>query len=135
MKELTITAEVSNLETVTGFVEEQLEALECPMKAQIQINIAIDEIFGNIAQYAYAPEIGNVTVRVESEDEPKMVRLTFIDSGVPYNPLSVEEPDTTLSADQRPIGGLGIFMVKKSMDEMVYEYKDGKNILTIKKQL
>lgn len=135
MKELTITAEVSNLETVTGFVEEQLEALECPMKAQIQINIAIDEIFGNIAQYAYAPEIGNVTVRVESEDEPKMVKLTFIDSGVPYNPLTVEEPDTTLSADQRPIGGLGIFMVKKSMDEMVYEYKEGKNILTIKKQL
>lgn len=135
MKELTITAEVSNLETVTGFVEEQLEALECPMKAQIQINIAIDEIFGNIAQYAYAPEIGNVTVRVESEDEPKMVKLTFIDSGVPYNPLSVKEPDTTLSADQRPIGGLGIFMVKKSMDEMVYEYKEGKNILTIKKQL
>lgn len=135
MKELTITAEVSNLETVTGFVEEQLEALECPMKAQIQINIAIDEIFSNIAQYAYAPEIGNVTVRVESEDEPKMVRLTFIDSGAPYNPLSVKEPDTTLSADQRQIGGLGIFMVKKSMDEMVYEYKDGKNILTIKKQL
>lgn len=135
MKELTITAEVSNLEIVTGFVEEQLEALECPMKAQIQINIAIDEIFGNIAQYAYAPEIGNVTVRVESEDEPKMVKLTFIDSGVPYNPLTVEEPDTTLSADQRPIGGLGIFMVKKSMDEMVYEYKEGKNILTIKKQL
>lgn len=135
MKELTITAQVSNLEIVTGFVDEQLETLECPMKAQIQIDIAIDEIFSNIANYAYAPGIGNVTIQVEQEETTQMVKITFIDGGIPYNPLSVEEPDTTLSADKRPIGGLGIFMVKKSMDEMLYEYKDGKNILTIKKQL
>ena len=135
MKELTIEATVENIETVTDFVNEQLETLDCPMKAQIQIDIAIDELFGNIAHYAYNPEIGQATVRVEVIEDPLSVIITFIDNGVPYDPLAKTDPDTTLSAEERDIGGLGIYMVKKSMDDITYEYKDGQNILTIKKSL
>ena len=135
MKELTIAATVENIGTVTEFVNEQLEALDCPMKAQMQIDIAIDELFGNIAHYAYNPDVGNATVRVEVTEEPLAVIITFIDGGVPYDPLKAADPDITLSAEERQIGGLGIYMVKKSMDEITYEYKDGKNILSIKKKL
>ena len=135
MKELNIAATVENIETVTDFVNEQLEALDCPMKAQMQIDIAIDELFGNIAHYAYNPEIGKATVRVEVTQDPLAVVITFIDNGVPYDPLAKEDPDTTLSAEEREIGGLGIYMVKKSMEEITYEYKDGQNILAIKKNL
>ena len=135
MKELTIEATVENIEIVTDFVNEQLEAFDCPMKAQIQIDIAIDELFGNIAHYAYNPEIGQATVRVEVIEEPLSVVITFIDNGVPYDPLLKTDPDTTLSAEERDIGGLGIYMVKKTMDEITYEYKDGHNILKIKKNL
>ena len=135
MKELKLAATVENIETVTDFVNEQLEALDCPMKAQMQIDIAIDELFGNIAHYAYNPEIGKATVRVEVIEDPLAVTITFIDNGVPYDPLAKADPDTTLSAEEREIGGLGIYMVKKSMDDIAYEYKDGQNILTIKKSL
>ena len=135
MKELTVEAKTTNIEAVTDFVNEQLEALDCPMKAQMQIDIAIDELFGNIAHYAYNPEIGQATVRVEVVEDPLSVVITFIDNGVPYDPLAKADPDTTLSAEEREIGGLGIFMVKKTMDDITYEYKDGQNILKIKKNL
>ena len=135
MKELTIAATIENIETVTDFVNEQLEALDCPMKAQMQIDIAIDELFGNIAHYAYNPETGQATVRVEVVEEPLSVVITFIDNGVPYDPLKKDDPDISLSADERDIGGLGIYMVKKTMDEITYEYKDGQNILKIKKKI
>lgn len=135
MKELTIDAAVENIEKVTAFVNEQLESLNCPIKAQMQIDIAIDELFGNIAHYAYNPEVGPATVRVDVLQEPLSVVVTFIDNGVAYDPLAKEEPDVSLSAEERQIGGLGIYMVKKSMDEISYEYKDGQNILRIKKEI
>ena len=135
MKELTLAATVENIETVTEFVNAQLELLDCPIKAQMQIDIAIDELFGNIAHYAYNPEVGSATVRVEVIEDPLAVTITFIDNGVPYDPLAKADPDTTLSAEERDIGGLGIYMVKKSMDDIIYEYKDGQNILKIKKYL
>jgi anti-sigma regulatory factor (Ser/Thr protein kinase) len=135
VKELTVEAKIENIEAVTDFVNEQLEALDCPMKAQMQIDIAIDELFGNIAHYAYNPEIGKATVRVEVIEDPLAVVITFIDKGVPYDPLAKADPDITLSAEEREIGGLGIFMVKKTMDDITYEYKDGQNILKIKKHI
>lgn len=135
MKELTVEAKTTNIEAVTDFVNEQLEALDCPMKAQMQIDIAIDELFGNIAHYAYNPEIGKATIRVEVTQDPLAVVITFIDNGVPYDPLAKADPDTTLSAEERESGGLGIYIVKKSMDDITYEYKDGQNILAIKKNL
>ena len=135
MKELTIAATVENIEVVTDFVNEQLETLDCLMKAQMQIDIAIDELFGNIAQYAYNPDVGEATVRVEVIEEPLSVVITFIDGGVPCDPLASADPDTTLSAEERAIGGLGIFMVKKTMDEITYRYEGGKNILSIRKKI
>ena len=135
MKELTVAATIENIETVTDFVDAQLEELDCPMKAEMQINVAIDELFSNIAHYAYHPETGEATVAVEVIKNPLAVEITFIDNGKPYDPLQNADPDVTLSAEERDIGGLGIFIVKKSMDEITYEYKDGKNILKIKKNI
>lgn len=135
MKELTIEALTENIDAVTDFVNEQLEELDCPMKVQTQLDIAVDELFSNIAHYAYNPETGPATVQVEVTENPLSVIITFIDQGVPYDPLAKSDPDTTLSAEDRQIGGLGIYMVKKTMDDISYEYKDGRNILTIKKNL
>lgn len=135
MKELTIDATIENIAAVTAFVDEQLEQLDCPMKIQMQVDVAIDELFGNIAHYAYHPDIGAATVRVEVSENPLAVVITFIDNGVPYDPLAKEDPDITLSARERQPGGLGIYMVKKIMDDIVYEYKDGQNILKIRKEI
>ena len=135
MKELIVAAAAESIETVTAFVEGLLEELDCPMKAQMQISIAIDELFGNIAHYAYPSGEGEAVVRFEAAEDMKSVVITFIDQGVPYNPLTAEEPDITLSAEDRRPGGLGIFMVRKSMDEMTYRYENGSNILSIRKNL
>lgn len=132
MKEITLPAKVSNIAAVTDFVVSYLEEISCPPKQQIQIDVAIDEIFGNIANYAYGESEGNATVKVNCNKESS-VEITFVDSGVPYNPLEKTDPDVTLSAEDREIGGLGIFIVKKTMDDMTYKYEDGKNILTITK--
>lgn len=134
MKELTLDATIQNLNQVNIFLDEELEALGCPMKTQLQIDVAVEEIFVNIASYAYGSEIGNAIIQVEGEKDPDRVIITFIDSGIPYNPLEKEDPDVTLSAEERQIGGLGIYMVKKSMDNMEYERKDDKNILKIMKK-
>ncbi len=135
MKELYIEAKDENLNQVLAFVDEQLEAYDCPMKTQMQVDIAVEEIFVNIAHYAYEPSKGSATIRAEVTEDPLSVSLTFVDNGTPYDPLAKEDPDITLTAEDRQIGGLGIFMVKKSMDDISYEYKDGQNILTIKKNL
>lgn len=135
MKELVIDATIESIPKVTAFIDEQLEQLECPMKTQMQVDIAIDELFSNIAYYAYNPEIGSATVRVEVTEDPLAVVITFIDKGVQYDPLAKADPDITLSAEERDIGGLGIYMVKKTMDDVSYEYKDGQNILKIKKNI
>jgi len=104
------------------------------MGTQMQIELAVDEIFTNICMYAYAPKTGNAVISVDT-DTPGIVTLKFSDTGIPYNPLEKEDPDTTLSASERKIGGLGIYLVKKSMDGMSYEYKDGHNILTLVKRI
>ena len=135
MRELTVDAIIENIEKVTDFVNEELEKLDCSPKAQIQIDVAIDELFGNIAHYAYNPNVGTATIRMEVVQDPMAVVLTFIDHGIPYDPLAKEDPDIKLSAEERKIGGLGIYMVKKSMDEITYECKDGQNILRIKKNI
>ena len=135
MDELTIDATLENIPAVTAFIDTLLEKLDCPRKAQMQINIAIDELFSNIAQYAYDPETGPATVRVEVQEEPLAVIITFIDRGKPYDPLSLRDPDVTLPAEERDLGGLGVFLVKKTMDDVSYEYRDGQNILRIRKNI
>ena len=135
MKELTLPATIDNIPTVVNFVNEQLEAFDCPMNIQVKIELAVDEIFCNIASYAYAPNVGEATIQVDIEKDPLAAVITFIDSGMRYDPLAKEDPDVTLSAEERKIGGLGIYLVKKSMDDVIYEYRDGKNILHLKKFL
>lgn len=135
MKELNIAATVENITAVTDFVNEQLDVVGCPIKIQMQIDIAIDELFGNIAHYAYNPNIGPATVRIEVKENPLSAIITFIDNGVPYDPLKKKDPDITLSAEERELGGLGIYMVKKTMDDITYEYKNGQNILTVRKKI
>ena len=135
MQELNLEASVTNIPAVTDFVNAILEELDCPIKARLQIDVAIDELFSNIAQYAYAPGTGPATVRVETVQDPRAVILTFIDRGVPYDPLAAEDPDITAPAEERSIGGLGVFLVKKTMDDVRYEYREGQNILRIMKRM
>ena len=135
MKEITLPATLENLASVQSFIEEELEAADCPVKAMMQISIAVEEIYVNIARYAYNPEVGEATVRCAVGDDPLQVTIQFLDSGRPFDPLAKADADTSLSAEERDIGGLGILMVKKSMDDVRYRYENGCNILTLKKHL
>ena len=134
-KEMTVEATVDNITIITEFVNEQLEKISCPIKAKRQIDIAIDEIMANIVNYAYDTMGGNITVRVWQEEDNNVAAIAFVDSGIQYNPLERKNPDITLSAEERELGGLGIYLVKKSMDEVEYEYSNGCNVFTIKKRL
>lgn len=133
MAKITVDASRESIPKVSAFVEGELEKLSCPIKELSQINIAVDELFCNIASYAYPDSSGSASITVESPEE-KRVFITFEDSGIPYNPLKKPDPDISLSAEEREIGGLGILIVKKTMDSMNYKYQDNKNILTIEKK-
>lgn len=133
MKKITVEAKTENLQQVLQFVDAALEAADCPMKAQMQIDVAVEELFVNISSYAYAPGTGTAVIGVDVQDG--VAEITFADSGIPYDPLKRDDPDVQLSAEERAIGGLGIFMVKKTMDDMAYQYRDGQNLLTIRKKL
>ena len=130
---LKLPAEREKLEEALRFVVENLERDECGMKAQMQIEVAVEELFVNIASYAYPPGSGSVTIEYSCENG--VAEITLTDSGTPYDPLAKEDPDITLTVQERPIGGLGILMVKKTMDDMSYRSENGCNILTIKKQI
>ena len=132
MEKLTIDATVENLATVTEFITSSLEEKDCPLKIIMQMELVIEEIYVNVASYAYRPNIGPVTI-CKDFVKPQALVLTFIDSGVAYNPLEHEDPDINAGIEDRDVGGLGIFLIKKNVDEISYERKDEKNILTIKK--
>ena len=135
MKELVTEADRNNLWEVQSFIDEQLEEVDCPMLTQTAIDVAVEEVFINIASYAYDQDSGVVRVQVTLHEEPLSAEITFIDNGRQYDPLTNDDPDLTLSVKERKKGGLGIYMVKNSMDDMRYEYKDEQNILTIRKDL
>ena len=135
MAEITVKASVDLLDEVLAFVDARLEAADCPMKTQMQIDIAVEEIFVNIARYAYAPGTGDATILVDADAENRSVTVEFRDSGIPFNPLAKADPDITLAAEERQIGGLGIYMVKKSMDDVRYAYRDGQNVFMFTKKL
>ncbi|MDO4804291.1 MAG: ATP-binding protein [Lachnospiraceae bacterium] len=135
MKELNIEAKTDNLATVLAFIDEQLEKYNCPLRQKVHLDVAVEELYVNIARYAYNPEVGWVKLRISVDDNPLAVSITFMDNGKPYDPLAKKDPDITLSADERDIGGLGIYMVKQNMEDVRYEYKNGMNILTIKKNI
>ena len=132
LKILKIAADVEKLSDVIAFVDAILEENSCPMKAQMQIEVALEELFVNIAHYAYPDGKGNAEISVNIM--PGCVEITLTDSGIPYDPLAKPDPDVTLTAQERKIGGLGIFMSKKLMDDLSYQYIDNKNNLTITKK-
>lgn len=135
MREMEIGADLENLETVRNYVTEQLEKAGFGPKQIMEVELAVEEIFCNIANYAYKPEKGDVLIRCEiSETDKCRITIEFIDGGTPYNPLERPDPDLTLGAEDRDIGGLGIFLSKVLTDSMSYRYEDGKNILVITKE-
>ena len=133
MQTLTVPAAIEKLDDVTAFVDDFLAACGCSMKTQMQIDLSIEEIFVNIAHYAYPEGGGEAEIRIDEADG--LVTIVLSDSGVPFDPLGKPDPDITLSAEDRRIGGLGIYLVKKNMDAVDYRYEDGKNILTVQKKL
>ncbi len=134
-QEIMVDALRSNLQTVLDFIDARLKQCGCPRRTQMQINLTVEEIFVNIANYAYPGSSGSARIGAEilKDPEPAGIRITFTDQGIPYNPLAKPDPDVTLSAKDRPIGGLGIFLVKKTMDQIEYRYENSCNILTMTK--
>ncbi|MBQ8136985.1 MAG: ATP-binding protein [Clostridia bacterium] len=135
MKEIKLTAKVENLPKLMAFIDAELEAVDCSMKAQMQIDVAVDELFANIASYAYAPGTGQAAIRFDYDKASRTVTIAFWDSGVPFDPLAKADPDVNATAEEREAGGLGIFLVKKTMDHVEYRYTNGSNVLTIQKQI
>lgn len=139
-KDITVRATLENLDTVLGFVEENLEMVQCPMKIAMKITVCIEELFVNVASYAYDGSDGPCKILMESDDGSESnesnsckIRITISDNGKAFNPLEKEDPDTTLDAEEREVGGLGIFMVKNIMDKIHYERNQGYNIIIMEK--
>ena len=132
-KTLNIEATKDNLYKVMEFVDNFLEEKNCLPKAQTQIDLSVEEVFVNIANYAYKDSKGDCEI-IQSYNNGEY-KITFKDNGIPFDPLAKADPDNTLSAEDRQIGGLGVFLVKKNMDEVTYKYEDNKNILTLKKKI
>jgi len=128
---VTLDATLENVATAIDFVSDKTKSLPFAHKEQYHIEMAVDEIISNVARYAYEKRTGTVDIMVHTDN--KGLTITVSDSGIPYNPLEKDDPDVTLSADERGIGGYGIFLVKKMMDEVAYRFEDGKNILTMRK--
>ncbi len=133
MKTINVEAKTENLNEILNIVDAMLEEAECSPKITVPIDIAVEEIFVNIANYAYPDKTGDAEITTYVEDG--VFHITFSDSGIPYDPLAKEDPDVTLGADERPIGGLGIYMVKKSMDKVEYKYENGHNVFSFEKKL
>ena len=130
---LELDTHIENVDILTDTINEVLDGLSCPRKARTQIDIALDELFSNISHYAYGAKVGRAYVSIDPASDGKGVSITLEDEGVPFNPLEREDPDVTLGVQERAIGGLGIFLVRRTMDDMRYEYRDGRNRLTITK--
>lgn len=134
MTQRTFDAVTKNLDQVLAFLDIQLESWGCPLRVQLQLDVAVEELFVNIASYAYGEKTGTAEIAMDLLPG-QIIEITFRDSGIPYNPLEKPDPDVTKPAEEREIGGLGIYIVKKSMDEVLYRHEDGQNILTIRKAL
>ena len=135
MTEKTFPAKIEALSDVLGFVDQNLEACECPMKTQMAICVAIEEVFVNVANYAYGDGEGDMTLGIGFDEASRDITFRMTDKGVPFDPLKKPDPDITLSAEDREIGGLGIFITKKTMDSVTYAYENGENILTMIKKI
>jgi sigma-B regulation protein RsbU (phosphoserine phosphatase) len=134
-KSITIDAVDEAIDPVQDFIREKLQGYGCDKKILGQIRLAVEEIFINIISYAYRPDIGKAEIFCEVTEEPLCVTIQFMDSGKPFDPLAKEDADISGAMFLERPGGFGIHLVKNTMDDVEYEYKDGKNILIIKKNL
>ena len=135
MTKQTFPAKVEALSDVLGFVDRMLELYECPMKIQTAICVALEEVFVNVAHYAYPNGEGDMSLYLGFDDQSRTITFRMTDKGVPFDPLKKPDPDITLSAEDREIGGLGIFIAKKTMDSISYSYENGENVLTMIKKI
>ena len=135
MESITVGAKLDALDTVVEFVDAQLARYGCPEMTQLEIRLAVEEIFVNITSYAYHPKDGEAEIRCDVLEDPLRVVIQILDSGKPFDPLSQEEADTSEEALMGREGGLGILLVCSTMDNVSYNYENGKNILTILKTL
>jgi anti-sigma regulatory factor (Ser/Thr protein kinase) len=135
MTNKTFPAQTEALSDVLGFVEQELENFDCPVRIQMAICVALEEVFVNVAHYAYPESCGEVTLYIDFDKESRNVTFRMIDKGIPFDPLKRPDPDITLPAEEREIGGLGIFIAKKTMDFITYAYENGENILTMIKKI
>lgn len=136
MVEKRFPAALNQLEPVQMFVLDQLKDHPYSERIRAQLDVAVEEIFVNIAHYAYPKDQpGWAVIRCQVDQDPLRITIQFIDWGVPFNPLAKKDADITLSAEDRQIGGLGILMVKRSMDGVNYVYENGQNILTLIKEI
>ncbi len=137
MKQIKVDADRKNMQTVLDFVIGELEAKDwCDRKDILPFHMVIDEIFGNIADYAYVDDKkGTVIVAVDTDEEKHTVELVFSDDGRAFDTLNNDDPDVNIPVEKRKVGGLGIFMVKNAMDEISYEYIDERNVLRMKKKI
>jgi anti-sigma regulatory factor (Ser/Thr protein kinase) len=124
-------ADIKSVPAMMNFVDAFIKNL--PEKAAYNVRLSCEEVILNIVSYAYPGGDGQLDMSWEDDTERGLLNVTFEDSGVPFNPLQKEEPDLTIPMRERKIGGLGIMMVRKLMDEVRYAYVDGKNRLTITK--
>ena len=131
----TFPAKIEALSDVLGFVDQTLESYECPMKVQMAVCVAIEEVFVNVAHYAYGDGEGDMTLGIGFDEESRDITFRMTDKGIPFDPLKKPDPDITLSAEEREIGGLGIFITKKTMDTVTYAYENGENVLTMIKKI
>lgn len=134
MLEKVFPAKEDALSDVIGFTEEALDKIGCPMKTTMALCVAIEEVFVNIARYAYDNSDGDVKLAIKLSENENTIIIRMSDKGIPFDPLKKTDPDITLSAEEREIGGLGIFIVKKTMDNVSYSYENGENILTMTKE-
>ena len=131
----TFPAKTEALSDVLGFVEQMLDSYECPIKIQVALCVAIEEVFVNVAHYAYGEGEGNMSLGIGFDEESRAITFRMTDKGIPFDPLKKPDPDISLSADEREIGGLGIFITKKTMDSLTYTYENNENILTMIKKI
>ena len=131
----TFPAKTEALSDVLGFVEQMLDSFECPIKIQVALCVAIEEVFVNVAHYAYGEGEGNMSLGIDFDEERRAITFRMTDKGIPFDPLKKPDPDISLSADEREIGGLGIFITKKTMDSLTYTYENNENILTMIKKI
>lgn len=138
MKEINVNADVKNLDSVLSFLNDVIEPYDCSIDIKFQLELALEEMYVNIAYHAYPNDVGMTTIRcnvVENEGKAPLLIMDILDQGIPYNPIEHDDPNIDLPAEERDIGGLGIYMIKNTMDALSYRYEENSNIFTVEKYL